>query len=259
MKIFLTFFLFIFSAYSNATEDNNAETSCDLFFNTTTPCKYKNISINISMEKIADDEKLLKQLNVTNNDKKSTLLISKDASILQGDKGFISFIDINFDSVPDIAITTSFGLANLYLDYWVYNADKEYVYYIGNFPQFKINRKNKSLSNTVKLNAEKYNKTLYHWEGFKLISNSSHRLITRAKKITKKFKLTNIELSCLNFVVLENQIERKKVIDVHEKHNTLCGGDPETSPRLFSIAINESNGEIWSDAKSLLGQLEKLE
>ena len=60
MKIFLIVFIFIFSLCSNATEDNNSQTSCDLFFDTTTPCKYKNISINISMEKISGDEKALK-------------------------------------------------------------------------------------------------------------------------------------------------------------------------------------------------------
>ena len=83
-------------------------------------------------------------------------------------------------------------------------------------------------------------------------------LIIKAKLITNKFKLTKTDIACLNFKVIEKQDKNKSVIDVKEIHNSTCGGDPNTSPRLFSIVIDEVNNEIWSDAKSLLGQLEKL-
>ena len=86
-----------------------------------------------------------------------------------------------------------------------------------------------------------------------------NQLIIKAKKITKKFKLTDVDISCLKFSMLEGNVNERKIIDVREKHSKSCASDPNTSPRLFSIAIDESNGEIWSDAKSLLGQLEKLE
>ena len=94
--------------------------------------------------------------------------ISKDTSILDGDKGYISFADINFDSIPDISITTSFGLANLYMDYWVYDSANKIYSYVGNFSSFKINNKNKTLSNVVKSSAAEYINTTYTWNGFKL-------------------------------------------------------------------------------------------
>ena len=86
-----------------------------------------------------------------------------------------------------------------------------------------------------------------------------NKLITRAKQVTSDYKLTEIALECLSFELLEELFEGKRIIDVREQHSETCGGDLNTSPRLFSIAIDESNGSVWSDAKSLLGQLEELD
>lgn len=86
-----------------------------------------------------------------------------------------------------------------------------------------------------------------------------NKLITRAKQITSDYKLTGIALECLSFELLEELFEGNRIIDVREQHSETCGGDLNTSPRLFSIAIDESNGSVWSDAKSLLGQFEELD
>lgn len=164
--------MFVISGCSDATEDKepilNSET-CDIFFKITGPCVYKNITVNVAVKKIASDEKLLQRLNIVNQDNKYTLNITKDTSILKGDRGYISFADINFDAAPDIAITTSFGLANLYIDYWVYDTIKKKYAYLGNFSEFKINNKDKTLSNIVKISAAKYKNTIYTWQGFKLV------------------------------------------------------------------------------------------
>jgi len=53
--------------------------------------------------------------------------------------------------------------------------------------------------------------------------------------------------------MLDQKFEGKLLIDVREKHGDECGGDPSTAPCLFSIAFDEPENEIWSDAKSLLG------
>jgi hypothetical protein len=52
--------------------------------------------------------------------------------------------------------------------------------------------------------------------------------------------------------------EYKAIIDVRELHNEKCQGDIQTSPRLFSIAFDK-NDKVWSDAKSLLSQMEPLD
>lgn len=85
------------------------------------------------------------------------------------------------------------------------------------------------------------------------------KLINQAKQIVTKYKLSKLPLNCLEFDVLEEFFEGKRIIDVREKHEYPCKGDPYTSPRLFSIGIEQLTGAIWSDAKSMLGQLEKLE
>ena len=82
--------------------------------------------------------------------------------------------------------------------------------------------------------------------------------IARAKEAAVKYKLTARPMECLIFEVAEEKYEGKILVDVRENHGGNCGGDPATSPRAFSIAFDDKTNEVWSDANSLLGQLEKL-
>jgi hypothetical protein len=75
--------------------------------------------------------------------------------------------------------------------------------------------------------------------------------------IILKNKLTEIPLNCLIFEKQKNELEYAILYDIRELHNNNCPGDQSTSPRLFSVGIDKENG-IWSDAKSLLGEMEKL-
>ena len=95
-------------------------------------------------------------------------------------------------------------------------------------------------------------------EQSKVYSLTQSQFVTKEKNITKKFKLTKVKMSCLIFKKLDEKVANKVIVEVREKHNSECGGDPITSPRLFSIDFNESNDKVWTDAKSLLGQLELL-
>ena len=112
-----------------------------------------------------------------------------------------------------------------------------------------------SINNTTADTKQTINK-----ETPKELSNKTpeNLLITRAKKITIDYKLTDIKLQCLTFELLQKPFENKNIIDVRELHSENCGGDVNTSPKIYSIGINESTNEVWSDAKSMLGQLEKL-
>lgn len=87
-------------------------------------------------------------------------------------------------------------------------------------------------------------------------STVKNNLVTRAKQTTLKYNLSRITITCLNFQVADEKYEGKPLVDVHEIHDKKCGGDPQTSPRLFSVAFDDRTGEIWSDAKSLVSQME---
>ena len=88
--------------------------------------------------------------------------------------------------------------------------------------------------------------------------DNNGQLIERARDVTLKYKLTAIPLSCLDFKLAEETFGGMPLIVVRERHGGECGGDPDTSPRLYSVAFDESSGEIWSDARSLLGQMEVI-
>ena len=172
MKLLIIIFMFVVSGCTDATEDKKSTAkseTCEISFKNIGPCVYGDIKVNLGFKKVATDEKIMQRLDVEKHGKKFSMNISKDTSILDGDKGYISFADINFDSIPDISITTSFGLANLYMDYWVYNSVNKSYLYIGNFSSFKINNKSKTLSNVVKSSAAEYTNTTYIWDGLKLI------------------------------------------------------------------------------------------
>lgn len=144
---------------------------CEIQFNKLGVCAYKNktdIKVKVESEMVADDEKTLKALEVEINKKKILLPITPDTAILEGDIGYISFSDINFDGFPDLSITTSFGVANLYLDYWVYVPYSSTYIHVGNFPHLTLNAKEKTVSATVKINAASYESKTWRWHGVAL-------------------------------------------------------------------------------------------
>jgi len=163
----LLLFVLVFSSYARAVEE--VET-CELLFDMAGSCVYKGITAGLLTTKLNFDEKILNSLVVINQGNKHSLSITKDTFILEGDKGYISFQDINFDGYPDIAITTSFGLANIYLDYWVYNTTNKQYVFVGNFSKLKLNDELKILSNRIKINAAEYKNNTYIWQGLKLVA-----------------------------------------------------------------------------------------
>jgi len=49
------------------------------------------------------------------------------------------------------------------------------------------------------------------------------------------------------------------IVDVRENHrHSECGGDPQTSPRLFTVRVSKSTGEMSTDAKSVPGEFRAL-
>ena len=91
------------------------------------------------------------------------------------------------------------------------------------------------------------------------IKDSKSHLYEVAKHAIKKYKISALKSDCLILDILPEQINNRDVVDIREKHDVTCGGDPGTSPRLFSLQIDSKTGEVWSDANSLTAEFEKLE
>ncbi len=172
MKIIFPLLPLLFLQPCLAQEINTLNNTCEFSFEKLDPCSYqinsKPITVTIKSTNIADDEKLITQLVTNVNENSQTLTVIENTSLLEGDIGYISFSDINFDDVPDLAITTSFGTPNLYLDYWVFDsATKQYVY-VGNYSEFTLDKKNQTVTTTVKDGADSYTTTKWYWKGTEL-------------------------------------------------------------------------------------------
>jgi hypothetical protein len=151
---------------------SNVSTECEISFEKLDRCTLEAsgyaLTAQVKTEDIAPDEKLILGLTVNVNDRVQKLTLTEGTTLLDGDIGSIVFTDIDFDNVPDLAITTSFGTPNLYLDYWRYDTlTKEYVP-IGNHPQLNIDCAKKTITTTVKLDAGRYESTEWHWVDGKL-------------------------------------------------------------------------------------------
>ena len=101
--------------------------------------------INLKIVKVANYEKDIKSLIVTRPDKlnwtqelqiHSTEPFEGSAELIYGSK------DINSDGYNDLFFTTSYGIANYYKDYWLYDSLKQEFVYIGNFPSLKLENNN---------------------------------------------------------------------------------------------------------------------
>jgi len=78
MRFCYLFLVFAFSVCTQATEndkDSVVSATCDIFFKDNGPCVYKDIIVNVRTDKVADDEKQLKSVNVLNDGRIQTLKI----------------------------------------------------------------------------------------------------------------------------------------------------------------------------------------
>ncbi|WP_049631415.1 hypothetical protein [Cellvibrio sp. pealriver] len=172
MKKILPFLSLVFLQSCLAQEIKTSNNTCEFSFEKLDPCSYQinssPIIVTITTTSIADDEKLIAQLVTNVNENSQILTVIENTSLFEGDIGYVSFADINFDDVPDLAITTSFGTPNLYLDYWVFDsATRQYVY-VGNYSEFTLDKKNQTVTTTVKDAADSYTTTKWYWQGTEL-------------------------------------------------------------------------------------------
>lgn len=181
-KIGLTIFL-LFTASCGAERPTSEEaplskqSECVIGFENNQPCHLelnsKALEIEVVLQDVFEDEKRLDEIIVLTHHKKYSLKIPTETFLMEGDKGHISINDINFDGAPDIAVTTSFRTANLYLDYWVYDPSSESFHYIGNLPSLEIDTSTQSITSTERLNAVDYKKSQWIWQDNTLVKKSN--------------------------------------------------------------------------------------
>lgn len=75
-------------------------------------------------------------------------------------------------------------------------------------------------------------------------------VIAQVSAVIKKHQLTSLKDECLDYMV-DDSDGATIDIDVHEKHDAKCGGDPDTSPRLFSFKLDRASGQLTTDALDL--------
>ncbi|AIF47959.1 hypothetical protein HY57_12155 [Dyella japonica A8] len=75
-------------------------------------------------------------------------------------------------------------------------------------------------------------------------------VIRQVGAVIRRHQLTSLADTCLDYLV-DNADGATVNVDVHEKHDTVCGGDPETSPRLFSFKLDRASGQLTTDALDL--------
>lgn len=134
----------------------------------------KLLKVDLIMGDPEHDERSLEAVSIQTGDHKKELPLSRDVSIIEGDTGYVQFRDIDFDGHRDLAVTTSFGVANLYLDYWVYDADKSGFRYVGNLPDLTPVPEDQALTSKVKLDAESYDRQVWVWDEGNLVHKSPH-------------------------------------------------------------------------------------
>lgn len=126
-------------------------------------------TIGLTTTAVSEHELQLTHVVLNSGQERITLSLSHSVSIMPGDRGYVLVEDINFDQRPDIGISTSFGVANAYLDYWVTSENAEQFHYVGNFPRLEVDSKTQTLSATVRVSAANYENKRWRWEDQELV------------------------------------------------------------------------------------------
>jgi hypothetical protein len=71
--------------------------------------------------------------------------------------------------------------------------------------------------------------------------------VARVSASLHKNRFTAIADDCLSYIPYEADAQNF-VVDVHERHGGACGGDLESSPRLFTYQVVKATGAMQTDA-----------
>ncbi len=74
-----------------------------------------------------------------------------------------------------------------------------------------------------------------------------------AARAVQACQLTSLPSACLRYHSSTEDKGSSFMVDVYEWHDSKCGGDPDTAPRLFSLRVTRQ-GKLSSDANSADGR-----
>ncbi|MBB3226941.1 hypothetical protein FHW69_001542 [Luteibacter sp. Sphag1AF] len=70
--------------------------------------------------------------------------------------------------------------------------------------------------------------------------------VQRVEASIEKNHLTTLKPECLSYIPYS--AGTGFIVDVHERHDDTCGGDPGVSPRVFSFQVDSASGRLQTDA-----------
>ena len=75
---------------------------------------------------------------------------------------------------------------------------------------------------------------------------AADQAVSQVIQSVERHKLTILKTECLMFMA--EKTKQGYTVDVREKNDAQCGGDPATAPRLFSYEIDRRSGKMKTDA-----------
>jgi hypothetical protein len=90
-------------------------------------------------------------------------------------------------------------------------------------------------------------------------ASAEDQTVTAVSEAIRKHHLVNSADQCLAYQFDAQASADDFVVEVRENHrHSECGGDPQTSPRLFTVRVSKTTGDILTDANSAPGEFHAL-
>lgn len=77
--------------------------------------------------------------------------------------------------------------------------------------------------------------------------DTDNQLVDRVRRAVIRHHLSD-RSDCVNYRIIRNVHPRVDEVDVFERHDAKCGGDPGTQPRLFSFIVDRQTGKMATTA-----------
>ncbi len=73
------------------------------------------------------------------------------------------------------------------------------------------------------------------------------QLIAHVRQAVIKHRLVD-HPDCVDYVITRKLHPLIDQVELRERHDAKCGGDPGTAPRLFDVIVDRQNGQMATDA-----------